>query len=124
MSHIWEKVVPPYRKYCDAFQNIADQGENVDRNEALEIIEELLNAKDVASQNQTFGMVQALSRAVLAGEIDDDAADEWEDTAEYLAATTAEEQDIKRYALVTEYLRNRSDLDPDKYSHDEDWGAE
>jgi hypothetical protein len=76
-------MIVQFRDYCRAFQRIQDQGENYDRDEALELISELLNHNN-NTINTTFTMCAALARSAMSGEIDDDARQEWDDTQEYL----------------------------------------
>jgi hypothetical protein len=122
-----DQIIHIYRDYCDTFQRITEQGENFDRDEAMDLLDRLMNSSGLASQNQIFGMSAALVRTACAYEVDDDAMGEWEETAEYLAESTEMDEDIRRYASVCDYGKNRTDvgqIDPDKYSHDEDWGAD
>jgi hypothetical protein len=94
-----------YRQFCDVMARITEQGENVDRNEAFELINDMLNGFSVGDR-QRMDMAAAVSRSTIDGELDDDAIKEWLITAEYLAEG-GDGQDIARltFARVTADMR-------------------
>jgi hypothetical protein len=97
-----------YRKYCDAFELIADQGENNDRNIAFELVSELLNTYAIGNERQRASMAAALSRSSLTGAIDDDAHREWEETAEFLAED-GKDEDTRRHATAQAFVVTEDD---------------
>lgn len=78
-----DDMITQFRKYCKQFVLIEEQGEEYDRDLALELISELLN-NNHNTERTTFHMCAALARCAINGEIDDDAQVEWDDTQEYL----------------------------------------
>ncbi len=76
-------LITQFQKYCKQFELIAAEGEEYDRDQALELISDLLNNNN-NTINTTFTMCAALARAALNFEIDEDAQKEWDDTQEYL----------------------------------------
>jgi hypothetical protein len=78
-----DDMITQFRKYCKQFELIEEQGEEYDRDLALELISDLLN-NNHNTERTTFGMCAALARSAINGEIDDDAQQEWDDTQEYL----------------------------------------
>ena len=73
------------KRCADVFQRIDDQGENFDRTEALEVIDDLLNDHGLMSAREACELSACLSRSALAFEIDDESARAWQSCRDYAA---------------------------------------
>jgi len=56
-----------YRMFTEVMQSVDDQGENVDRQPALEAIDAIIYA--MFSESETRALIGAITRSVITGEI-------------------------------------------------------
>lgn len=76
-------LIKQFKRYCELFEKIDALDEDFERDEVIELVNEMLNNNHNTMQT-TFAMVAALTRSAITFEIDDDAQKEWDDTAEYV----------------------------------------
>jgi hypothetical protein len=74
-----------FRDYIAVLEDIKLQGENFERERALELIAIIAEAYSEFSQDQRYAMMRVLATAAIAFELDDEAECEIEITREYLA---------------------------------------
>lgn len=71
-----------FRMFCEVMQSVDEQGENTERQLALEAIEAIIDA--MLSESETRALIGAIVRSVNNGKIDDDDGLEYGKTAQYL----------------------------------------
>lgn len=86
-----------YRMFCEVMQSVTDQGENADRQPALETINAILLAQ--FSESETRALIGAVTRSVIDGELDHDAMKEWGATVRYQGQATANLNDLELVAI-------------------------